>query len=158
MKNKILSVAAIAVLTLSVSGCSSKQEIVKVEDKSICPVLNIENTTQEQFDMAKGIKEGLQFTDSTLSTIYMDTLKQYNKTDNVEKYISKDSLKQFSVTLIWGTLVGLKYSSGELADKVYDEVLNTIDANNPNWCEPESYKHITDKYTKLSEELKRTTK
>ena len=39
--------------------------------------------------------------------------------------------------------------------EAYKEVLNSFDAKNPNWCEVESYKHITDKYIKLAENLKK---
>ena len=49
MKNRFLSLAVIVVLTLNISGCSSKQEI-KVE-KGVCPMLNIENTTKKQFEV-----------------------------------------------------------------------------------------------------------
>ncbi|WP_323595857.1 hypothetical protein [Aliarcobacter butzleri] len=157
MKKSLLSLAVIAVLTLNISGCSSKQEIKKVE-KSVCPMLNIENTTKEQFDEAKGLIEGLQVTIPDIVTIYIDTLKHYNKVDNVDKYISIDGIREFSVTPIYGTLVALNYfatptasttkESVKMYQESYKDVLNTIDANNPNWCELESYKHITDKYTK----------
>ena len=155
MKNRFLSLAVIVVLTLNISGCSSKQEI-KVE-KGVCPMLNIENTTKKQFDEAKGLIEGLQGNLPDIVTIYIDTLKHYNKVDNVDKYISKDGIREFSVTPIYGTLVALNYfatptantteESVKMYQKAYNDVLNTIDASNPNWCELESYKHVTDKYT-----------
>jgi len=155
MNKSLLSLAAIVVLTLNISGCSSKQEI-KVE-KGVCPMLNIENTTKKQFDEAKGLIEGLQGTLPDIVTIYIDTLKHYNKVDNVDKYISKDGIREFSVTPIYGTLVALNYfatptvnttkESVKMYQEAYKDVLNTIDASNPNWCELESYKHITDKYT-----------
>ena len=155
MKNRFLSLAVIVVLTINISGCSSKQEI-KVE-KGVCPMLNIKNTTKKQFDEAKGLIEGLQGTLPDIVTIYIDTLKHYNKVDNVDKYISKDGIREFGVTPIYGTLVALNYfatptvnttkESVKMYQEAYKDVLNTIDTSNPNWCELESYKHVTDKYT-----------
>ncbi len=157
MKNRFLSLTAIAVLTLGIGGCTAKQEATEIKEKSVCPVLNVENTTQEQFDEAKGLIEGLQGTLPDIVTIYIDTLKHYNKVDNVDKYISKDGIREFSVTPIYGTLVALNYfatptvnttkESVKMYQEAYKDVLNTIDASNPNWCELESYKHVTDKYT-----------
>ena len=157
MKNRFLSLTAIAVLTLGIGGCTAKQEATEIKEKSVCPVLNVENTTQEQFDEAKGLIEGLQGTLPDIVTIYIDTLKHYNKVDNVDKYISKDGIREFGVTPIYGTLVALNYfatptvnttkESVKMYQEAYKDVLNTIDASNPNWCELESYKHITDKYT-----------
>ncbi|KLD98476.1 hypothetical protein [Aliarcobacter butzleri] len=157
MNKSLLSLAAIAALTLNISACATKQEIKEVKYKSVCPVLNVENTTQEQFDEAKGLIEGLQGTLPDIVTIYIDTLKHYNKVDNVDKYISKDGIREFGVTPIYGTLVALNYfatptantteESVKMYQKAYNDVLNTIDASNPNWCELESYKHVTDKYT-----------
>ncbi|MFX4240274.1 hypothetical protein ACOL3H_07210 [Aliarcobacter butzleri] len=160
MKKSLLSLAAIAVLTLNISGCATKQE---VKEKSVCPVLNIENTTKEQFDEAKGLIESLRFTIPTVETVYVDILKHYNKVDNVDKYITKDGLTNLANnTTIFATLIAMNHLSApftfngnattyELITKyqgAYKEILNTIDANNPNWCELESYKHVTDKYTK----------
>ena len=168
MKNRFLSLTAIAVLTLGIGGCTAKQEATEIKEKSVCPVLNVENTTQEQFDEAKGLIEGLQGTLPDIVTIYIDTLKHYNKVDNVDKYISIDGIREFSVTPIYGTLVALNYfatptvnttkESVKMYQEAYKDVLNTIDASNPNWCELESYKHITDKYIKLAENLKKENK
>ncbi len=168
MKNRFLSLTAIAVLTLGIGGCTAKQEATEIKEKSVCPVLNVENTTQEQFDEAKGLIEGLQGTLPDIVTIYIDTLKHYNKVDNVDKYISKDGIREFGVTPIYGTLVALNYfatptvnttkESVKMYQEAYKDVLNTIDASNPNWCELESYKHITDKYIKLAENLKKENK
>ena len=161
MKKKLLSLAAIAALTLNISACATKQEIKEVKDKSVCPVLNVENTTQEQFDEAKGLIISLQSTVPSVATVYTDILKHYNNVDNVDKYISKNTFIDVgSNTAIYLTLISMKNLSSPLDTlvsagtdeeiamykKAYEEVLNTIDANNPNWCELESYKHITDKY------------
>ena len=151
---KTVNLILLGIVIFGFSGCATKQE---VKEKSLCPVLNIENTTKEQFDEAKGLIEGLQVTIPDIVTIYIDTLKHYNKVDNVDKYISIDGIREFSVTPIYGTLVALNYfatptantteESVKMYQKAYNDVLNTIDASNPNWCELESYKHVTDKYT-----------
>ena len=161
MKNRFLSLTAIAVLTLGIGGCTAKQEATEIKEKSVCPVLNVENTTQEQFDEAKSLIIGLQSTVPSVATVYTDILKHYNNVDNVDKYISKNTFIDVgSNTAIYLTLISMKNLSSPLDTlvsagtdeeiamykKAYEEVLNTIDANNPNWCELESYKHITDKY------------
>ncbi|MFY4796818.1 hypothetical protein ACOTVS_09865 [Aliarcobacter butzleri] len=157
MKNRFLSLPAITVLTLNISCFAMEQKIKEVE-KNICPILNIE----VQFDEEKEIKEAFQSTIPNLATIYLDILKQYNKANNIDKYISKDGLIEVSTTSIYSTLVTFNYfatseinnteESVKMYEKAYKEVLNTIDANNPNWCELESYKHITDKYTNIKRE------
>ena len=74
MKNRFLSLTAIAVLTLGIGGCTAKQEATEIKEKSVCPVLNIENITQEQFYEAKDLMEGLRFAVPNALTVYTDIL------------------------------------------------------------------------------------
>lgn len=100
-----------------------------------CPKLDTKNTSKEQLEYAEGLLTGLD-TFSDMKKIYLDVLKKYNNTDIPELYVNSDELKILGTTEIWATLLALDV----LDDKEnYKKVLNTIDSNNPKWCELSSY-------------------
>ncbi|MEV9477494.1 hypothetical protein ACOTVS_09805 [Aliarcobacter butzleri] len=136
MKN--LNFTLLVTFMLGLNGCSVKQEI---KNEPICPVLNIENTTKEQKELAKGISINLQNASKGLFVLYEDILKHYNNTNDVEKYINEKSLIELGSSQIWGALAASYYLSekDENMKSLYNNILDTIDANNPNWCNQESY-------------------
>lgn len=100
-----------------------------------CPKLDTKNTSKEQLEYAEGLLTRLD-TFSDMKKIYLDVLKKYNNTDIPELYVNSDELKILGTTEIWATLLALDV----LDDKEnYKKVLNTIDSNNPKWCELSSY-------------------
>mgnify|MGYP001266318562 CR=1 FL=1 len=155
MKNNLLSLIAAFVLT---SSAYAKEEVKNIDVNSACPILNIENKTQDEIDLAKGLMIGLKSVSNNVYTVIEDITKQYNKTDNVEKYINEQNLKNIGVTHIYGALIGLLYLKPLNGDKLYKEIIGTIDAKNPNWCEAESYQHLIDKYALFAEKEKSTHK
>lgn len=96
-----------------------------------CPKLDIENINQDEIISAQGFMIGLEQLSPSTKSIYLDILKAYNKTDEPEKYINSEGLKQVSVTKIWGFLT----ATDTLGDTLnYKKALSSIDANNPKWC------------------------
>lgn len=154
MKSVLVKPTVILFIGLCLSACSSKQDNV---NKSICPKLSIENSTSEQIELSKIIAKDLREL-STIQDIYYDVLKKYNNTDNVDKYITKDGLEELGQTNIFGTLIAMKTLSNHklgnneksenIYTKSYQDILNTIDSKNDNWCNQESYKHIVDETKK----------
>ena len=96
-----------------------------------CPKLDIENITQDEIISAQGFMIGLEQVSPNMKSIYLDVLKAYNKTNETEKYVNSDGLKQLSVTKIWGFLTATD-TLGNTLD--YKKALDSIDSNNPNWC------------------------
>ena len=154
MKNNLLSLIAAFILT---SSAYAKEEVKNIDVNSGCPILNIENKTQDEINLAKGLIIGLKSGSNDVYTVIEDIIKQYNKTDNVEKYINEQSLN-IGRTHIYGALIGLSYMNSPNGDKLYKEIIGTIDAKNPNWCEVESYQHLIDKYALFAEKEKSTHK
>lgn len=96
-----------------------------------CPKLDIENITQDEIISAQGFMIGLEQLSPSTKSIYIDVLKAYNKTNESEKYVNSEGLKQLSSTKIWGYLIATDTLGDTLS---YKKALSVIDANNPEWC------------------------
>jgi hypothetical protein len=96
-----------------------------------CPKLDIENITKDEIISAQGFMIGLEQLSPSTKSIYLDVLKAYNKTNESEKYVNSEGLKQLSSTKIWGYLVAIDTLGDTLN---YKKALSSIDANNPKWC------------------------
>ena len=78
---------------------------------------------------------------TTSIEIYKDVLKAYNKTDNIERFLTREGLFSISSTNIWGTLMVLSYlaQQDEATGRQYKALLRGIDATNPDWCRSGTY-------------------
>ena len=82
--------------------------------------------------------------------VYFDLLKKYNKTQDIDAYIVKETLAEVGDTLIYGDLLGIRYRIDDLVnvthkykadseeikklEEEYLRVVNLIDSKNNNWC------------------------
>lgn len=148
MKKKLLRTSLVVFAGLCLGACTSKTNIA---EKSVCPKLNIENTTTEQIELSKVVAKDLtELRD--VQDVYYDVLKKYNRTENVDKYVTLTGLEEIGQTEIFETLIAMKtlgmpgHYGKEKAENIYiksyQDVLNNIDSKNDNWCNSESYKHI----------------
>lgn len=103
-----------------------------------CPKLDIENETGKSSEQILKELDSLEWA----KNIYIDVLQKYNNTSDIKKFVSEDSLAQVSSTEIWGALIGLNYLKNKAA---YEDVINSIDADNENWCKQIAYKHLLQK-------------
>lgn len=103
-----------------------------------CPKLDQENSNGK---LSEQILKELDSLDWA-KRIYVDILQKYNGTADIKKFVSEDSLAHVSATPIWGTLIGLNYVKNTAA---YEDVINTIDPDNSDWCKQSSYKHLLQK-------------
>lgn len=131
-------ILAIAILTLNINLFASDSFIQK------CPILNIENKTENDFFQANKLLLELKESYEKTATVYIDILKGYNKTDDILKYVSKDGLTQLSSTRIWGVLTALQYFGKEEKGYklAYENIINAIDSNNPIWCNSQDFDQI----------------
>ena len=103
-----------------------------------CPKLDVENETRKSSEQILKELDSLEWA----KNIFIDILQKYNSTADVKKFVSEDSLAQVSSTEIWGTLISLNYLKNKT---VYEEVINSIDADNEDWCKLTAYKHLLQK-------------
>lgn len=101
-------------------------------DDKQCPDLSIKTDNME---LSIGIKEGLKKSFVTLKEIYIDILKAYNKTENVDEYITQEGLVEVGASAIWAKLYvqKIKNQSPE-SEKTYKQILDSIDKKNEDWC------------------------
>jgi hypothetical protein len=109
--------------------------------KEGCPMLDIENKTKKDFEIADEIVIGLNGS-PVIKNMYFDILKSYNNTKDIKKYITQNGLEELGISQIWGTLLASDYSNDY---KTYNLVLKTIDSKNPNWCNLNNYKSLLTK-------------
>lgn len=95
-----------------------------------CPRMDIKNITVEQIKESKDILHWLDKHRVT-KEVYLDILKAYNRTNYIERYINKETLNKVAELEIWGLLNAYKYLDKE---KEYRASINSINANNPEWC------------------------
>lgn len=95
-----------------------------------CPRMDIKNITVEQIKESKDILHWLDKHRVT-KEVYLDILKAYNRTNYIERYINKETLNKAAELEIWGLLNAYKYLDKE---KEYRASINSINANNPEWC------------------------
>ena len=101
-------------------------------DEKQCPDLSIKTDNME---LSIGIKEGLEKSLVTSKEIYIDILKAYNKTENVDEYITQEGLEEVAASVIWAKLyVQKSRSSDSESEKKYKQILASIDKNNEDWC------------------------
>ena len=100
-----------------------------------CPKLDTKITTNEQLEMAEAFLLGLD-TFSNMKDIYLDVLSKYNNTKEPKYFVNIDDLKELNSTEIWATLTALDVLDDHIH---YEKVINSIDANNNNWCQLKSY-------------------
>lgn len=95
-----------------------------------CPRMDIKNITVEQIKESKEILLELD-KNRVRKEIYLDILKAYNRTNYIERYINKETLNKATEIEIWALLNAYKYLDKE---KEYRASINSINANNPEWC------------------------
>lgn len=103
-----------------------------------CPKLDLENSTGKSSELILKELDSLEWA----KKIYVDILQKYNSTADIKRFVSEDNLAHISATPIWGTLIGLNYVKNTT---VYEDVINTIDPDNSDWCKQLSYKHLLQK-------------
>lgn len=112
-----------------------------------CPDLskksvNIDESRQIGTDLKKFTASGAE--------VYFELLKKYNKTQDIDPYIIKETLVEVGDTLIYGDLLGIRYRIDDLVnvskkytadseqikflEDEYLRILNSIDSKNMNWC------------------------
>ena len=97
-----------------------------------CPDLSIKTDNMEY---SIGIKESLEKSFTTPKEIYIDILRAYNKTENIDEYITHEGLKEIGASTIWAKLyVQKSRSSDSESEKKYKQILASIDKNNEDWC------------------------
>lgn len=104
--------------------------LIGVSCYASCPDLSLEGTPLPKEPPIK-----------TSIEIYKDIVKAYNKTDNIERYLTREGLFAISSTNIWGTLMVLKYfaQQDEATSEQYNSLLRGIDSTNPDWCHSKAY-------------------
>lgn len=95
-----------------------------------CPNLDIKNKTVEQIKKSKEIIVELN-KNRVIKEVYFDILKAFNRTNYIESYINKETLNKVTEIEIWGLLNAYKYLDKE---KEYRASIDSINANNPQWC------------------------
>lgn len=105
-----------------------------------CPKLDQENSEGKSSEQILKELDSLDFA----KRIYVDILQKYNGTEDIKRFVSEDSLAHVAATPIWGTLIGLDYVKNTA---IYENVINTIDADNTDWCKQLSYKNLLQKRT-----------
>lgn len=116
--------------------------------KSIkCGNLSIKS---RNIDESKNIEQVLKTNfPSTIWTIYRDTLINYNQTQNVVDYITKENFMELASSIVYGNLIILNYEINSLIDlnkysedseqiqnlkSEYNRLIKTIQPSNSNWC------------------------
>lgn len=131
-KNTILAIFILAIFT----GCA-KEDNFKKNDS--CPNLGKKNETQEEINIAKKIENDLDKYIPRLKPIYIEALRNYNKTSNPELYINIESLELLSNESIWVELIKKSDNENE-----YKKIASLINKENSNWCKFD-IKNNTDK-------------
>ncbi len=111
-----------------------------------CPDLSKKTTN---IGLSSGIKEALVKTLPIAWTLYSDALKNYNGTQDIDPYITEESLQNIGASVVWGELVRIQYELSALKDSKkyatdskeiknleneYSRLLKQIEPNNSNWC------------------------
>ena len=128
-------------------GCITSSALFGASTSNACPdlskkSLNIEESRQIALDLKNFSSSG--------ADVYFELLKKYNKTQDIEQYVVKDTLAEIGETLIYGDLLGIKYRIDDLVnishkysadsepirnlENEYSRILNSIDPKNGNWC------------------------
>lgn len=105
-----------------------------------CPDLSKQTFNEEE---KQGVIESLKQL-PVVENMYYDTLKKYNKTNDIRNYVNLQTLREYGTTEFWGLLTGASYINKDL----YNELLNSIDSSNKNWCFKNQYDSILNKYEK----------
>ena len=109
-------------------------------DANVCPDLSKKS---DNIGLSQGIKTGLIKSHILSWNVYSDSLKAYNKTNDIDAYIREDILSSYGATPMWTQLAKLKFtvldSNTDIANRnkssiEYKELLSSIDKQNPNWC------------------------
>lgn len=82
----------------------------------ICPDLTKINSNKEE---ARSLSEGMKSVLPELQERYSDLRKYINKTEESEKHMSEEGIKQLGSSLIYGYLIA---------------IYESIDLKDPNWC------------------------
>lgn len=107
---------------------------------NVCPDLAKKSS---DIQYSEGLKDGLKKTNIVAWDVYSDSLSAYNKTLDIDEFITKDSFNQYTITPIWGQLFGLKTlildinTNPDLKSKLniaYANILKLIESSNNNWC------------------------
>jgi hypothetical protein len=96
-----------------------------------CPNLTKINSNQEE---AKGLSEGLKRVLPTLHETYSDLIKYVNKTEESEKYMSEEGIKQLGASLIYGYLIAMSVQENETKENIKKQIYESIDLKDANWC------------------------
>lgn len=109
-------------------------------DTNVCPDLS---KRSDNIGLSQNIKTELIKSHILSWNVYSDSLKAYNKTNDIDAFIREDILSSYGATPMWTQLAKLKFSildsNTDLSNRnkssiEYKELLSSIDKQNPNWC------------------------
>lgn len=123
----------IIISLLSISVCFAGDITpAKAVNTYVCPDLTIINENKEEI---KGLKEALIGGFPTIYETYSNLIKYINKTEESDKYMSSENLKELGASLIWGYMIGAAYQENEeVKNNLNKQIYESIDLKDPNWC------------------------
>lgn len=115
----------------STSGSTCPLTYIKNIKNIKCPESMVkENTQSINSNQNKNIESITEI--GEIKEIYIDVLKSLHGKEDVSLFISEKSFKDFIQTDLFNRLLTERAMKNKTN---YDDILMTVDANNPHWCQ-----------------------